>query len=346
MSAASDRGFLAPVLDGFDLPPTLDIHPLGNAGGFSGSLWWRLRAPAASPPLDLGLRRFPEGGTTRAALRAIHALMRRARAAGLDCIPRVWQAHRGESVVEWSGTCWEALEWMPGTADYEHRPSTARLEEAARTLATLHRVWAEPPLPPAPCPAVARRLRVLAAWQTDQASTPPRVGRHPPNATLEPLLRRGEAVLHRLAPSMIAALLPWLQRPVAIQPCLCDVWHDHLLFQGDRLTGLLDFASVQPDHVAVDLARLTGSLVEDDPARRAAFLDAYARLRPLGPADEALVALLDRAGLVASIANWLGRLDLQARPCADLARITRRLARLVARAERLNGQNTMPPLSC
>jgi hypothetical protein len=56
-------------------------------------------------------------------------------------------------------------------------------------------------------------------------------------------------------------LAPWCHRPVPLQPCLCDSWHDHVLFESDAVTGLIDYGSAKIDHVAVDLARMLGSLM-------------------------------------------------------------------------------------
>ena len=60
-----------------------------------------------------------------------------------------------------------------------------------------------------------------------------------------------------------------------MQPCLCDPWHDHVLFTGDQVSGVIDYGSVKEDHIAVDLARLLGSLVEDDENAWSIGLKAY-----------------------------------------------------------------------
>ena len=88
------------------------------------------------------------------------------------------------------------------------------------------------------------------------------------------------------------------------------------------------------DHVAVDLARLLGSLVGDDANQRAAALDAYRRLRPLTRAEEALVQALDETGVVVGLANWLKWLYREQRAYDDRAAVARKLAELVERAER------------
>jgi homoserine kinase type II len=119
-----------------------------------------------------------------------------------------------------------------------------------------------------------------------------------------------------------------------LQPCLCDVWHDHVLFEGERVTGLVDYGSVKTDHVAVDLARLLGSLVGDDRQQQAAGLEAYARLRPLSPEECRLVAALDETGTVLGAANWLRWLYHDVRRFEDREAVARRLAALVQRIER------------
>ena len=98
--------------------------------------------------------------------------------------------------------------------------------------------------------------------------------------------------------------------------------------------GLIDYGGVKTDHVAIDLARLLGSLVGDDAAARAAGLRAYRRLRPLSADEEELVVRLDETGTVLGAANWLRWLYHDGRPFDDRAAVARRLAALVERIER------------
>jgi Ser/Thr protein kinase RdoA (MazF antagonist) len=116
-----------------------------------------------------------------------------------------------------------------------------------------------------------------------------------------------------------------------LQPCLRDIWHDHVFFIGEEVTGIVDFGSVKIDHVAVDLARLLGSLVEDDAPLRAAGLDAYGRVCHLSSEEQELVTILDKTGAIVALMNWLQWLYHDGRQFEDLGLVARRIERLVRR---------------
>jgi Ser/Thr protein kinase RdoA (MazF antagonist) len=125
-----------------------------------------------------------------------------------------------------------------------------------------------------------------------------------------------------------------VNRALPLQSCLCDVWHDHVLFEGDTVTGLVDFGGVKTDHVAVDLARLLGSLVEDRAELRAAGLEAYRRIRPLSLLEEELISVLDETGTLVGLMTWLKWLYVDIRPFENRASAARRVQALVDRVER------------
>jgi homoserine kinase type II len=301
---------------------------LGNGGGFSGARLWRLEGPFG----PLCLRAWPPGDPSLQRLQFIHRLMTRARQAGLHYVPMPLVAQDGATWIEHAGRLWELTSWLPGRADYRDHPSPARLEAACAELARLHQAWANA-IPPAsaPCPAVERRLEHARAWQQRLAS-----GWRPPNekGADDPLRPWAERAWHLLAwwsgtvPSM---LKPWVGRPLPLQPCLCDVWHDHILYDGERVSGLIDFGGVKVDHVSVDLARLLGSLVGDDGTGWECGCKAYATVRPLAPEEEALARVLDRTGAIVGAMTWLRWLYLEGREIEDRAAAARRLAALVER---------------
>src|SRR5262249_54544824 len=128
-------------------------------------------------------------------------------------------------------------------------------------------------------------------------------------------------------------LAPWLNRPITLQPCLCDIWHDHVLFVGDEVAGIIDYGSCGADHVAADLARLLGSLAGDEASLRAAGLSAYRKVRPFSDEEQGLMEVLDRTGLTLGIANWLNWLCREHRRFEHLDLVIQRLRTLVDRAE-------------
>jgi homoserine kinase type II len=152
--------------------------------------------------------------------------------------------------------------------------------------------------------------------------------RHP---LLGPLAARAVALLRAWLPRVPGVLAPWADRREQVRPCLRDVWHDHLLYEGERLTGLIDYAAVRPDAVATDLARLVGSLAGDDEEGWRVAIEAYREVRPLSDEEERLARALDRTGTIAALATWARWLAEGV--LEDEAAAERRLGELVRRVE-------------
>jgi homoserine kinase type II len=229
---------------------------------------------------------------------------------------------------------------MPGRADFLANPTPARLHDACSALARLHAAWARSRPERGPCPALERRLRAAHRWQELVGS-----GWRPRYRGASPIDAWAERAWRLLVPwaRRVSQLLePWRQRLLPLQPCLCDVWHDHLLYEGDRLTGLVDYGAVKGDHVAVDLARLLGSLVGDDRARWALALRAYREVHPLSDEEEALAGVLDWTGTVIGASNWLRWVYHDGRRFENLAAAAQRLAVLVERMERWDRGGATP----
>lgn len=92
-----------------------------------------------------------------------------------------------------------------------------------------------------------------------------------------------------------------------LQPCLRDIWHDHVLWTGDEVTGLIDPSAARSENVAADLARLLGSLVGDDAKARQAGIDAYRLAAPFSDREIELCRALDGSGVLLSPMTWLMR---------------------------------------
>lgn len=90
-----------------------------------------------------------------------------------------------------------------------------------------------------------------------------------------------------------------------------DLFHDNALFEGDRLTGIIDFYNACHDLFVYDLAVLVNDWCSHadftfDPARQLAVLQGYERVRPLTPPEKSVwPAML----CFAALRFWLSRLE-------------------------------------
>jgi Ser/Thr protein kinase RdoA (MazF antagonist) len=316
------------------LGPVTALIPQGSGGGFSGARIWRVETIANCYCLKL----WPAGPTTPSRLGAIHDLMNQAVAAGLTFVPCVVRTVDGLTWVPHAGRLWDLCSWMPGQADFCDRPSPLRLASAGTALAQLHAAWARVSCRPGPLPAVERRRTRLGEWNNLLCSGWRPVFSSGAADPVRPWAEQAWRLLHD-CPERVASLLePWTNVALPLHACLCDIWHDNVLFERDRVTGLIDYGSVKTDHVAVDLARLLGSLAGEESELRAAGLEAYRRIRPLSLQEEALVAVLDETGLILAAMNWLVWLYHEQRTFENRAAVARRLAGLVNRlATRFGG---------
>jgi Ser/Thr protein kinase RdoA (MazF antagonist) len=302
---------------------------LSNHGGFSGARLWRVQ----TRDRRLCLRAWPPLPKLGEHLTFIHGLMNGARDRGLPFVPQVHQTAQGATFVPAAGRLWDLTGWMEGRADFWQSPTPARLAAAATVLAQLHLAWAPSHVRSAPCPAIHRRIRRLQQWNGLLAA-----GWRPdfPPTELDPCVnpaRRAWGLLALWSPKLPALVAPWSERLLPLQPCLCDVWHDHILYEGDRVSGVIDYGSAKRDHVAVDLARLLGSMVGDDAASWSVALKAYRSVAHFTDEEEALARALDRTGTIVGLMNWMRWLYVEGREFSDREAAGRRLEALVRRVE-------------
>lgn len=301
---------------------TIQPRPLDLSSGFSGAVLWKADTPAG----PVYLRAWPPGESPERLL-WIHRLQGCARRAGLSFVPALVPDRSRSTLVEQAGRCWEVGQWMPGQADFHARPSDPRLHAAGKALAQMHQAWAsEMSAPLAPIPALLRRQQALQTTVQYLKDHPTR-----DEILLAPgqaILRRAETILRRLLPTVPEMLARWTTRDLPLQPCLCDPWHDHILYQGDEVTGVIDYGAALMDHPAVDVARLLGSLVPDGDWSPA--LDGYRSERRFTDEEEALARTLDRTGAILAIGRWLPRLESGPHSPRHLARVQE----LIQRVER------------
>jgi Ser/Thr protein kinase RdoA (MazF antagonist) len=319
------------------------IEPLGFAGGMSGAQFWRI----TSRHRILCLRRWPTEHPSPQRLQFIHAILQHAARSRISFIPVPISTRDGASFVHHAGHLWQLEPWMPGAADYEQSPRVEKLRAAMAALAQFHIATSdfEPSAITIRGPSVDALRQVPSAIQR-------RLGQ------LRELSQRGaNELLHAITDTIWPELAPLARQflaafPIAaqnvieilealsdvrlpLQPCLRDIWHDHILFTGDEVTGMIDFGAVDFDTPATDIARLLGSLVADDSDGWRTGLAAYSAVRPLSSDETLAVFALDKSGTVLAGCNWIRWIYVDGRQFEDRQQVIDRFRRIVQRVAQI-----------
>lgn len=322
--------------------PREQITSVSRHAGFSGASVWKIQTAQQA----WALRRWPERGLSVRRLAGLHRLLEHVQRAGIAEIAVPVPEESGRTLVTFQGASWQLEPWLPGTADFHRHPSSQRLSatmtllarwhQAAATFlpAAEHREWFASSS--APSPAIRERLVKLRSWSPAQFQR----ARQSLSLMTDAGLRQ---MCHDLLEHLPASL-PRIQAELALleavsfplQPCLRDIWHDHVLFVADEVTGLIDASACRTENVAADLARLIGSLAEDDQERWTLALAEYRRQRPVTLAEETLMIALDRSGVVLSALTWINWLLLERRSFSDHQAVASRLTHLQRRLDFLS----------
>ena len=315
---------------------------LGAAGGFSGAKFWRLHTPHGL----LCLRRWPREHPPTERLEFIQAVLWHVDQEGFRLAPLPLETRTHAGYVRHAEHLWELTPWMPGVANYTTSPSPAKLRAALVALGEFHRAAAAFPLPVSglvASPGVGRRLDQLQTLMSGEHETLQQAVTHaaanePAGDELTLAALRLLELFPRAAPEVLAMLRQASRIKAPLQPCVCDIWHDHVLFEGEQVSGLIDFGAMRAETVAADVARLLGSLVGDEPAGWKAGLAAYESVRPLSEAEAVLVSALDQSGVLLGGVNWLRWIYVEGRKFEDRAAVLARLAHLATRLGELVGR--------
>jgi homoserine kinase type II len=290
--------------------------------GFSGARVYRGDDSAAP---RLALKAWPTG-TSPERLRQIHAWL--VRWEQLPFVPVVFRGAGRSTVATEDGRVWDCCRWMPG--EPRTRPTSGEVASACVAVARIHAMWAGE-AQRGPCPGVANRLRILGETEPLLRVGPGALA--PVDPLLDPLLRRAVEVLARVAPLVARALEPWARHTCALHPCVRDLRGEHVLFDGEKVSGIIDYGAAAFDHAAVDLARLLGDYAAGDEALFAVGFGAYRGARPGFDAPDEFVRVLARAGVICSALGWLVRLVTNREPVSEPVAIGARLAQLLGRID-------------
>jgi Ser/Thr protein kinase RdoA (MazF antagonist) len=180
-------------------------------------------------------------------------------------------------------------------------------------------------------PAIRLRQGRLIQWMAGEAAELARAVDPAYWPALEPRARQILRRFDAMADDVAGVLAEAVKVEVLLQPCIRDIWHDHVLFQGSEVTGLIDFDAMQVDSVSADVARLMGSLVGDDARQWALGLEAYAVVRELSAGELRLMKAFDMSTVLMAGLNWLDWIYRQRRQFADPQAVLGRVDEILCR---------------
>lgn len=316
----SREEFPAKVVSEFLIPVGADRYrQLGGDGGLSGAKVWQVMGNGQV----YCLRQWPKPHPSLSKLTEIHRCIVYACSKGLETVPAIirprtglpiqFESRLGESFIEAEGWFWELSHWLLGKADYWTQPSEERLRSACGALGQLHAVWRDL-APPGDVKAIGLQLAPAIMdriWRL-QALTPSAVvelERALSRYSHEEWGRDAEEILRQiepLKPTFLSDLTYWSKYTFPCQYVMRDIWHDHVLFQGEKCSGLIDYGAVRIDTVATDLVRMLGSLTKSSPNMDWQLgLDAYQQQNRLGENELAILSPLYRSSVLLSGVQWI-----------------------------------------
>lgn len=339
-SSATD--LISRVLSLYDVqyrPQRIEIP--SETGGFSGAGIAQIESSAGV----FCLRRWPDRSLPRERLLGLHRLLKTVSDSGVTQVAVPVAAHDGSTLLDVSERFWQLEPWMPGQADFDTNPHRTRLASAMNCLSQWHTAAArfQPQASEqkwfasrtGTSPAVKERLARIDDWCSGKLDRL-RSTLHRDHTSRFADLGQEIASLFAAASPMIAAELRSLsQTAFDLQPCLRDVWHDHLLFTVDEVTGLIDPAACRTENIATDLARLLGSLVGDNRDEWSFAIESYSRHRTLSPAEHQLIRVLDRSSVLLSGMTWLDRIFLQRMRLTQASAVEARMKQILERLTQL-----------
>lgn len=333
-----------------------------DSEGFSGAVVLRVvvQETPQAPELDYCLRGWPPDSLPRERLLGLHRLLEHIHKSGVTQVPVPLRSKFGTTIYAEASQFWQLEPWLPGIADFSSDPNDARLRNTMTVLAQWHEAASrfEPreseatwfkSFAAANSPTVADRLDRVERFQKQdvaklrqllqQTTSLPQWG-----AELDELVSLSRRILDlfELSAERIAEnLSSYRNLRFRLHPCLRDVWHDHVLFEGDQVTGLIDPSAARSETPATDLARLLGSFLGNDDERWDVAISAYRGVRPLSDREATLARIIDQSTVLLSGLTWLERLFVHRQNYSNPSRVLDRLRQIASRLDRLASQH--PP---
>lgn len=318
-----ETSLIRQVLDAFGVQPHA-IESLGNAGGFSGSQIFKV----AAADQTYCLKRWP-ASTDIQKLRWIHRVLVFAAANGCRALTTPRPTRRGTTLYADARGFWELTGWARGQANYLAQPCPAKLDSAIRFLAQFHQAAARFHFNFAASENVVMAIERLNQFDAIVAAAK-RSRSTEYSASFQQINEFAGEGRH-LATKLAGQLDEFRDLRLPSHPVIRDIRAEHLYFEGDQLSSVIDFGAMRIDSVACDLSRMLGDCCRGDKRKMKQALDIYHSLRPLSDSERELVPILDRTSVVVGLLNWMDWLGQQQRHFDDPAQVHSRVNSLFQR---------------
>jgi len=334
------------------------IDDKGSNGGYSGGRIWKLTSKS-DPNQSYCLKQWPPADAKQSKrqqnqISLINQFLNHVTDSQnpLCILPTPIQSKTGLPWVDKGGRITELQLWIPGRPTFWEDPTDEKLINACRMLARIHQAAEsyaprrehttnlppfrkvqnaainDVPLIGTP-PGIDRRIEFIDELNGDLrnrigqiANRPNRLGLIPKN-----LLQNFD----RLNANLRSELSTLSQLKFKLQFCIRDLWHDHLFFRGEKVSGIVDFGALAIDSVAADLSRMLGSLIGNETSKWQMGLQEYSSIRELSDAERQLISVYDRSTTMLAGMNWLKWILLENRTFESLEPIKERIQRLLNR---------------
>ena len=305
-----------------------EIEALGSAGGFSGAEFWKITIG----PTEYCLRRWPHSKPTRSQADVIYSTLEYVRQHSDLPLAFPIQTVHGEPMCRADDANWELSLWMPGKPIAETEINDDQLRAAARALAEFHNTTSSLSQQQGTSPAIEFRCTMidrLWATQLEQLQATQDLSGVVDTGIKKMLLQQFRYQAHALRQQLeLVRSVPVLQIPI-----FGDIWSDHVLFNNDEVSAILDFGAMKVESPCLDIARLFGSYADYSAEALRRGISYYSEFRELNDLELGLIELYDRGYVLLAGIQWLIWVELEQRVFVDNEAVRQRLQRLVRRCE-------------
>lgn len=266
-------------------------------------------------------------------------------------IPSRRSAH---AFFELAGRYWQIEPWATGRNDFHVTPTRERLASVMDGLSRLHSCWRSEHsssltqipshgLEVAPIGSVAssnglrNRLAQLEQWRSDARELFARAKyclQHREESMFESVtdwrqwINEVEQYWAEEFDQCFRRLRHWETVSMRLGPVLADIWSDHLFFENETLSAIIDYGAMRVDSVAADLSRCLSSLCGADAAARQFAIMRYESSRTLSEIEKSAIEMFDESSQLLGPFHWLRWLFIEER-MAPSELLLRRLQNLL-----------------